>query len=199
MRHGDRRSAVGTLLACGIAAVTGVVSVRLGGVPTVAGNVSFVLRGLWRFPLPILATYGLLRHQLLGVDVRLKWTIRRGTLAAIFVAAFLIVAQLIQNVASARLGYVAGAISAALLLFALAPLQDLTRRFADAALPRVHDPRGAPPARRLDAYRQAVELVLADGTLTPYKERALAALADELGIGAVESLEVRDRALAASR
>jgi hypothetical protein len=36
---------------------------------------SFVLRGVWRFPLPILATYALLRHQLLGIDVRLKWTI----------------------------------------------------------------------------------------------------------------------------
>jgi hypothetical protein len=32
---------------------------------------SFVLRGVWRFQLPILATYALLRHQLLGIDVRL--------------------------------------------------------------------------------------------------------------------------------
>jgi hypothetical protein len=45
---------------------------------------SFVLRGVWRFPLPILATHAPLRHQLLGIDVRLKWTIRRGTLAAFF-------------------------------------------------------------------------------------------------------------------
>ncbi len=195
LRHGDRRAAVGSLLACGIAAASGLVGARFGAAPTVAGSVSFVMRGVWRFPLPILATYAVLRHQLLGIDVRLKWTIRRGTLAAIFLAAFLIVAQLIQNVANARLGYLVGAIAAGLLLFALAPLQRFSQRFADAALPRVRDPRAAPPARRLDAYRQTAELLLADGVLTSHKERALAALADELGISAVAALEVRQRAL----
>jgi len=199
LRVGDRRAAVGTLLACGIAAGSAFVGVRFGGVPTIAGSVSFVLRGVWRFPLPILATYALLRHHLLGIDVRLKWTIRRGTLGAIFLAVFLVVAQLIQTFANARLGYLAGVIATTLLFFfALAPLQRLSERFADAAFPRVRDPRAAPPAGRLDAYRQAAELLLADGVLTPQKERALAALADELEIGAINALEVRQHVLARS-
>ncbi|HVH11155.1 MAG TPA: hypothetical protein VM736_15280, partial [Gemmatimonadales bacterium] len=48
LRHGDRRSAVGTLLACGIAAASGLAGARFGAAPTFAGSVSFVLRGLWR-------------------------------------------------------------------------------------------------------------------------------------------------------
>jgi hypothetical protein len=131
--------------------------------------------------------------------VRLKWTIRRGTLGAIFLAVFLVVAQLIQTFANARLGYLAGVIATALLFFfALAPLQRLSERLADAAFPRVRDPRATPPAGRLDAYRQAAELLLADGVLTPQKERALAALADELEIGAINALEVRQHVLAKS-
>ncbi len=195
LRHGDHRSAAGMLVGCGIAAVSALLSTRFGDTMTVAGSMSFVLRGVWRFPLPILATYALLRHQLLGIDVHLKWTIRRGALAAMFIVVFFVVAGAVQNVGSSFLAYFAGAIAVGLLLFVLDPLQRLAARVADIALPRVRDPRAEPPARRLDAYRQAVELMLADGLLTPRKERALAALADELGIGAIASLEIRERAL----
>jgi hypothetical protein len=186
------------LAGCGIAVASAVVGARFGAAMTVAGSVSFVLRSVWRFPLPILATYALLRHQLLGIDVRLKWTLRQGALAAIFIAVFLIVAAVAQNIGGTFVAYAVGAVAAGLLLFVLDPLRRLAERFADAALPRVRDPRAAPPARRLDAYRQAAELMLADGVLTPRKERALAALADELGIGAMASLEIRERALAKS-
>jgi Protein kinase domain len=195
LRHRDYRSAAGMLAGCGIAATSALLGTLFGGAMTVAGSVNFVLRGVWRFPLPILATYALLRHQLLGIDVHLKWTLRRGTVAAIFIAVFFTVASVVQHIGGSLLAYVAGGLAMGLLLFVLEPLRRLAARLADAALPRVRDPRAEPPARRVDAYRQAAELMLADGLLTPRKERALAALADELGIGAIASLEIRERAL----
>lgn len=190
------RPAVGSILVTIATVATGLVALNWGGATTSAGTLSFVLRGLWRFPLPVLATYALLRHQLLGTDVKLKLTLSRGTVAAIFLAVFLIVSQLIQNIANETLGYISGAIAAGLLLFALVPLQRAADRFISATLPNTRDPRREVGEARVAAYEQTLALLLADGRLTPQKERALAALAEELGIGPVQSLALREQALA---
>jgi hypothetical protein len=47
-------------------------------------------------------------------------------------------------------------------------------------------------------YQQTAELLLADLLLKSRREWTLAALADELGIRAVDALEVRERVLARS-
>lgn len=138
--------------------------------------------------------YGILKTQMLDIDLRLKWTISRGTIGAAFVLVFLVVAQLVQNVTTARLGLLGGAIAAALLLFALRPLERAATRVADVAMPRVVDTAEYRTVRRREVYRAAVESALVDGEITVRERGILATLADELGISAREAHELEQGA-----
>ncbi|HLE95962.1 MAG TPA: hypothetical protein VI997_01205, partial [Candidatus Thermoplasmatota archaeon] len=135
---------------------------------------------------------GILRTQLFDMDVRIKWTLRRGTVAAVFVAVFFVVAQLAQAYLSTSLGLAVGAVATGLLLFALRPIERLAAGFADRAMPNVHDPGSGDVERRRATYRAAVELALADGVVTRDEERALARLATLCGLSYEEADALRD-------
>lgn len=140
----------------------------------------------------ILAT-AILRNQFLDIDVKMRWTITRGTVALAFVAVFFVVAQIAQTFLSETYGLVVGGTAAGLLLFAIAPLQRLAERVAARAVPVVgHAPPPSPEEsdRRLRVYRRAVRHALRDG-LTPEEETHLAELATELGIDYATALAVR--------
>lgn len=119
-----------------------------------------------------LLAHGILRTQLFDIDLRLRLGVRRGTLAAVFLAVFFIVAQLAQNFLSASYGWALGGIAAGLLLFALAPLQRLAERIADAALPGATGTPEYLSFRKLQVYQAALEGAYEDGEVTP-KERAM--------------------------
>jgi hypothetical protein len=140
----------------------------------------------------LLLGYAILRLQLLDIDVKLKWTIKRGTLAAVFLAVFFVVAQLAQNFLSQSYGLLLGGASAGLLLFAIAPLQRMAERVANAAMPGVG---GAPEhrqSRAAEAYTFALRMAYADKVLTREEERGLAVLAEELGLAHTTALALRE-------
>jgi len=153
----------------------------------------------------LILAYAILRHQLLDIDVKLKWTIKRGTLAGMFLAVFFVASQVAQNYFSQSYGVLAGGAAAGLLLFAIAPLQRVAERVADAAMPGVGQPThagtlaaaGVVPAdpgtlvRKEDAYRGALRVALADRRMSPEEEIALARVAEELGLGAARAVELR--------
>lgn len=76
---------------------------------------------------PALA-YGLLRGEVLDFRERLRRSVKIGTVAAFFIAAYVASSFVVAEMLSTRLGLLAGAVAALLLLPLLAPL----RRFADA-------------------------------------------------------------------
>lgn len=150
------------------------------------------LAGVWRLTLPALIGYALVRGQLFDIDVRVKWGIQRGTLAAIFILVFLVVAQLAQNWLSESYGWALGGVVAALMLFAIAPLQRAAEVVANTALPGVHTPRRIGATEDETAYRHAVEMALADGIVTRHEEKALNHLAERLGLPAARAWEIRE-------
>ncbi|HLE96634.1 MAG TPA: hypothetical protein VI997_04620 [Candidatus Thermoplasmatota archaeon] len=152
-----------------------------------------------RLGLPVLVAYALVRQRLFDVDVKIKWTIKRGTLAAVFLAVFFVVAQLAQTFFTESYGLVVGGVAAGLLLFAIAPLQRMAERVADRAMPGVTDLRAlAEASGKEEAYRAALEMALADRVITRHEERALAKLAHELGIPGPRALDLREEAERAS-
>lgn len=134
----------------------------------------------------VLLAYAVLRWELFDIDVKLKWSIRKGTLAGIFVAMFFIVNQLVEVFAGQAFGAVAGAIAAGLLLFALRPLERLSHRVADAAMPGVHATPEYAAFRKLEVYQAALEAAL-DGGISPKERRTLDALRTKLGIAASDA------------
>lgn len=148
--------------------------------------------GIVRIVCATVLAYAILRFQLLGLDLRLKWTIKRGAVAAIVLGAFFIVAQIGEAFLSQRGGLVFGGVAAGLLLFAISPLQRMAERLANAALPNVEDTPQWRSARGEESFRMAIRMALQDGIVTREEERTLAMLATDLGIPAARAFELRE-------
>lgn len=134
---------------------------------------------------PILA-YGVLTTRLFDIDVRIRRGVSRVTLGAVFLAVFLVVAQVAQGVLSTRLGIVAGGIAAGLLLFVLHPLQAMAERIARATVPRGDDRSDYLAYRKCEVYRAAYEGAR-EGGVGPSERRMLERLRASLDLPAEDA------------
>lgn len=144
--------------------------------------------------------YGVLQAQLFDIDLKIKFAIKGSTLGAVFVVAFLIVSQLVQNLTTSALGVVAGAVVAGVLLFALRPLERMAGRVADAAMPKTKDTAEYAKFRKMEVYKATMESFLVDGKLSERESAALKRLQEKLAIppAAARALE-RDAARSAAK
>jgi len=131
--------------------------------------------------LPILG-YGVLKYQILDVDLKVKWGIRSGTLAGAGLVILLVVQQLIEQHVGSVFGAVGGAVVAGVALFALTPLQRAAERVSERAMPRVQESAAYLSFRRMEIYRAALEGILRDGTVDRREAAVLAGLREELGL-----------------
>jgi hypothetical protein len=155
---------------------------------TVLGTIGFV----------VLLARAFLRTQLFDIDLRIKAGLARTAVAAFFLLVFLVVSQLVQNVTSASYGAVAGAVVAALLLFALRPIEAAAGRLASATMPNVVPTPAYIHFRKMDVYRAAAVEVLADGTVSPKERRTLDSLRVQLGIALEDAKAIEADASLAS-
>lgn len=184
----DRRAALTYFLLLIPPFLSGYLLTDLAGtLSTPVALVGNVINGVWNLALPLLVTYALLRHRLFEIDVKIKWGIKRGTLAAIFLAVFFVVAQVAQTYLTGEYGLVLGGISAGLLLFALAPLQRFAERVADAAMPGVKSVNELTHPERLALYREQARAAWADGVLDKSERNLLDNLRTRLGLSEEEA------------
>ncbi|HET6403864.1 MAG TPA: hypothetical protein VFH78_04400 [Candidatus Thermoplasmatota archaeon] len=162
---------------------------------TAGGIAALVVLPLAEILLALLLAYGILSTQLFEIDLKLKWTIRRGSVAATFVGVFFIVSEGAQQVFSARWGPAFGLIAASGLVFAIAPLQRVADRLADAAMPGVKDTPEYRESRRRAIYKNAVASALQDGIVTETERDVLATLASDLGLTPRDTLELEREAM----
>lgn len=149
--------------------------------------------GAWRLALPLLASYALVKYQLFGIDLRIRATVKGGTVAGAFVATFFVVSESAAYYFTKTSwgGRGLGLVAAGLLVFALHPLQRVGDRLARAALPAVDDTPAWRSQRREEMFRAAVEYALMDGQLTIGENRRLARMADRLGLSVEEAWRVQ--------
>lgn len=177
-------------LACLSAMLVGLAAVPLsGGFLESQATGGF---GIARTIAVVILAYGIVRYQLFDIDLKIKWTIARGTIAAAFLAVFFIVAQLGQNYLTGELGWALGGVAAGLMLFAITPLQKAAERVADVAMPGVKATPQYVASRKEESFRFAVRMAYADRVLSREEERNLANLAADLGIDAARAYAVRE-------
>ncbi|MDX1487680.1 MAG: hypothetical protein R3268_05720, partial [Acidiferrobacterales bacterium] len=87
---------------------------------------------------PLIA-YGILRSHLFDIDLRVRWTIKQSTLAAIIVTLIFLISEGADRFLAAELGNWAGLFAAAIVVFFLAPLQRFAERVAGAAMPNTEN------------------------------------------------------------
>lgn len=132
----------------------------------------------------LLIAYAILKHQLFGIDVRVRWGISKSTLAGVFIAVFFIASETAQEFFGETLGsqYV-GILAAGALVFAIAPLSRVADRLAEKAVP-LTSPATKGSGGRASTYKRQVELAWADGRLGRKERVMLRELRDALGLDA---------------
>lgn len=145
-----------------------------------------------------LVAYGMLRTQLFDIDLRIKRTLKRSTVAAAFVAAYFLVSEIAANYLSSQLGTVLGLTCTAALIFFLEPIQRAAQRLTDAAMPNTRATPEYESYRKLQVYEAALQTALENGEVSERERQVLNTLIQSMGIdaNAAEALE-RD-ALAAN-
>lgn len=131
----------------------------------------------------IVLSYAILRHQLLGLDVRVRWTIQRGTIGAVFLAVFLVATQVAENYLDAY-GVLLGGVAAGLLLFFLGPIQRGAERLAQTAIPAAKRPADMTADERLAIYRTQAQIAWQDGKVDRKDREMLLSLRGQLGLSA---------------
>lgn len=129
-----------------------------------------------------LLVYAILKTRLLDLDLRVKLTLSRGTVAAVFLAVFFLVSELAALVLSDWLGGVVGLVAAAVLIFFIAPLQGIADRFADHAMPNVQATPEYLAYKKMQVYSAALESVLSDRRISGRERAMLERMRATLGI-----------------
>ena len=129
-----------------------------------------------------LVAYGVLRVQLFDIDLRIKRTIKRSTIAAAFVATFFIVSESAGNYLSSQFGTVLGVLGTGALVFFLDPIQRAADRLSNAAMPNTHETPEYEAFRKYQVYESAVRAALEDGHISERQRRVLTSMIESMGI-----------------
>lgn len=133
--------------------------------------------------------WGVARHHILDIDLKVKFGIRSGVLGGVALGIVFVVQQVIERFVGETFGILIGALAAGTALVLLTPLQRLAERLSDTAMPQVAAKGGAEAYltyRRLAIYRSAVEGLIRDGLVDLENANALAALRTQLHITTAE-------------
>ncbi|MGQ0536319.1 MAG: hypothetical protein ACT4PT_09625 [Methanobacteriota archaeon] len=148
--------------------------------------------GLVRLATVAILAYAILRHQLLGLDVKVKWTLKQSTVAAAFVGVFFVVSESASTFFAGSVGPYLGIAAAGLLVFAIAPLQHLAQRVADKAMPGVKSVAEMDPVERARVYREACARAWADGSVSREERGMLQQLRASLNLDGETALRIEE-------
>jgi len=135
---------------------------------------------------PLIA-YGILRTQLFDIDLRIRWTIKQSTVAAVFVAIFYMVSEGADRLLESEFGNIAGLIASALVVFFLVPVQRFAERVASVAMPNTENTPEYAMFRKLQVYEAALTEALPDGKISERERELLNRLRDSLGISTADA------------
>lgn len=181
--RGEARARRRALLALGGAALTAVVTAAAyAASPPLGLLLHATFDGLWTLAQPALIAYALLRHRLFDLDLRVKRSLRDGTVVAAFAGVLLLTREGAGALLPRELAMVLAVAATASLVLVLRRLQGLGERVAEAALPGAEDEVRL-SARKVEVYRAALEEAVLAGRLDAEEPR-LAALRRELGLTA---------------
>lgn len=143
-----------------------------------------------------LVTYGILKHQLFDIELRVKRGVQRSVVAASIAAAFFAGSYALEQFISVN-NFVLGLFTAALVTAAFQPLQRVAERFANRLMPGVVSSEDYLTERKHEVYRNAVEGAMQDGTITHRERAILSNLQQSLGVQAIDAARIETQVQAA--
>jgi hypothetical protein len=144
----------------------------------------------------VLLVRAILRDHLFDFDLKVKWTIERGTVAAIILGAAFVVAQIAENFLAGQYGWLLGGAVAGVLLFAIRPIERFAERLAARAMPKTTGTPEYVAQRKEEIYRAALEDAMRGGSVSAKERQLLLRLAQNLQLSADTANEIEQRYLA---
>ncbi|MEM7101190.1 MAG: hypothetical protein AAF541_23210 [Pseudomonadota bacterium] len=130
-----------------------------------------------------LAAYGVLSVHMFDIDLKLKVTLSRSTVTALYIAFFFLVSETSAALLSDQFGLLIGLAATAVLLFFIAPLQRWAEKLSDSAMPGVTESPEYLSFRKMQIYGEAISSTLREhGELTAVDRVILNQLSEKLGI-----------------
>ncbi|MEK6985456.1 MAG: hypothetical protein AABX89_03615 [Candidatus Thermoplasmatota archaeon] len=137
----------------------------------------------------LVLSYGMLRHQVLGLDLRLKLGLGRTIVVGVIAVAFFLVSETVEALLPID-GLLPGLVGAALVTLAIVPLQRAARRVMDRLMPNVQDNAAYRDRRAEDIYRMALDSARQDGNIGVGEQAMLDRLAQRLQLPAKRRREL---------
>ncbi|HLE47509.1 MAG TPA: hypothetical protein VI818_04360 [Candidatus Thermoplasmatota archaeon] len=153
----------------------------------------FIMTG-WLVVFASIIAYSILRHELFGIEMGLKWTLRRSVVPGLIVAVFFTAEQsvqwILQDVGGAT-SWIYAAVICGGIAMGYRPLQRVADRFADAAMPQVTRSKDYTLFRKLQLYESALAAAWEDGKLEADEHRRLEELRArlEISVGDARAME----------
>lgn len=143
----------------------------------------------------LLLAYAILRHQLLDIDLRVRFVLKQSSIGMVLAGVFLVASEAIESVVPVQ-GVVMGVLLAVVIAAALKPAQMLAERLVTAAMPNVVPDASYMDQRRRLVLRSALENAWADGRLSDEERRLVVLLAADLGVERQEAAALESAVLA---
>jgi hypothetical protein len=158
--------------------------------PTIIEIVVSILFPLAFVTFAVILLRGMVRYQLFDFDLKVKWTLQRGTIAAIILGGAIVAGQVAQDYLSGAFGWLAGGVVAGLLIFAIKPIERFAEGLTDRAMPRTTGTPEYLAARKHEIYRAAIEDAMRDGVVSAKERALLLRLAENLQLSSDESIGI---------
>jgi len=143
------------------------------------GKIVYALGTL--FAVPLIA-YGVLRTQLFDIDLRIRWTLKQSTYAAMVVVITFVISEGTEWLVSTELGDAWGLVAAAVAVLLLKPLQKLAEGVVSVLMPNTQNTPEYAASRKMQVYEAAVSEAMVEGGITPGERALLVRLRDSLGV-----------------
>ncbi|MGQ0814235.1 MAG: hypothetical protein ACT4O1_07185 [Gemmatimonadota bacterium] len=143
---------------------------------------------VWLVYYPLVA-WGILKHQLFDIELRVKRGVQRSVVAAAIAGAFFAGSYALEQFININ-NFVLGLLAAGFVTAAFQPLQRMAEKLADRLMPGVNTSESYIAERKHEVYRNAVEGALQDGTITERERAILMKLRESLGVDAAEALRI---------
>jgi hypothetical protein len=172
-----------------------VAAIALGvafAVPLFYGKDLYYGFAISRFVAVAVLSYGILKHQLFGIDLGVKAFLRSSMVATPIVVTFFIASELLSNYIQQVSGSTVASIGAAgiVALSVGRPINRLAGRIAEKAMPGVQRTPAYAASRTSDIYQASLEAVLVDGIMTGAERDVLERMRTKLGLSPIEAKEI---------
>ncbi len=153
-----------------------------------------VFPAIWLVYYP-LVTYGILKHQLFDIQLRVKRGMERSVMAAAIAVAFFVAGQALEQLVTVN-NFVLALLAAALVTAVFHPLQRFAERLADRLMPGVGG-EAYLSERKHQVYRDALEGAFQDGVVTQRERAILTKLRESLDVSQFEAAQIEREVQAA--